>query len=171
MLNIPRETGAISLEWDHGNQRYDTDSNRNSQCSTMNWPGDSQLTSLRAPWVIDASDLTGSVGELARARLGTEPLTGDVTAWIRVSGEVDMGGLACHLPLHRWGDASGSLSFDLNVTASDRGGSITCTAGSLLTYTISVDLTGVASCRDLRDDAAEQLVGVITAEAAAPTGR
>lgn len=165
LFHLPREMGNVSFELANGTQSRRTQANQSESCSGSG--GALSVSRYHPAWVIDPSGLTGSLGEIVRERYAVGEFVPDRVV-VRISGDVDFASPACYLPVYRFGDTHATLHLDYSFhfrephSREPDGGEVSCSGGAQITLDIEADLTGVASCRDLEIDAAEQLMaGVV----------
>ncbi len=165
-FQIPREIGTYALTWESSETRHTWSANGGLDCTGTNL-GDRRaaIEPYRPDYAI-ASQLAGSLGELVNERLGSSPDPADSgIAFIRVIGRVDYGGLSCHLPLVKSLHVTADLATDTSFSPALGDATLHCSASHQVRVDIEVDTTGIASCRNLAEKAAQALADQLHAHA------
>jgi hypothetical protein len=172
-FQIPREIGTYSLSWKTSEARWNWNTNGGHNCTGLDLGDRPAAIAPYRPDYVFEPQLQGTLGELVGERIGQgqpPPPYVEGRARIHVGGQLDYGGLACYLPLHKSLDVTATISTNTLFHRNFGDGSLDCSASHQITFDVHVTATGVVACRDLATEAAQHIADQLHAHARSVCG-
>jgi hypothetical protein len=175
-VQVPREHGLYSLSWSRWTSNASWSWQGSQDCKGVAVADRPTTIAAYRPQPVIVPAIGGSLGELVSKKLGRPPfdelLRPDIVT-IDVRGKLDHGDLPCYLPMVSSDTMRGTLHVDAQFVTQGRGDeiwSLQCSDSRTLSFTIDVSSTGISSCRDLGNAAAQSIAEQIRTHARTLSG-